>query len=103
MKAQRGVEVQLHSFFNLGTTWGGWSTPRPDHFYLRDRDPVPIVRVQIGTQMPLRLPCFQIQGRQRCAIVLGVITEDGNFLHRLYEYLRSPIALTVRRTALKSM
>jgi hypothetical protein len=27
-----GVEVSLYSFFNLGTRWGGWSTPRPGRF-----------------------------------------------------------------------
>jgi hypothetical protein len=35
MNGQRGVEVQLYSFFNLGTRWGvgGW-----------ERDPVPILQ-----------------------------------------------------------
>jgi hypothetical protein len=28
-QAQRGVEVLFYSFFNLGSRWGGWSTPRP--------------------------------------------------------------------------
>jgi hypothetical protein len=32
IKAQRGAEVYLYSFFNLGTTWGGWSTPLPRRF-----------------------------------------------------------------------
>jgi hypothetical protein len=27
-----GVEVRLYSFFNIGTRWGGWSTPRPGRF-----------------------------------------------------------------------
>jgi hypothetical protein len=31
-KAQRGREVYLYSFFNLGARWGGWSKPRPDRF-----------------------------------------------------------------------
>jgi hypothetical protein len=42
MKTQRGVEVQLYSFFNLGGRWGGWSTPHPGRFTPRN-DPVPIV------------------------------------------------------------
>jgi hypothetical protein len=32
MKAQRGSRGTLYSFFNLGTRWGGWSTPRPRLF-----------------------------------------------------------------------
>ena len=31
-RAPEGVDVQLYSFLNLGGRWGGWSTPRPDHF-----------------------------------------------------------------------
>jgi len=27
-----GVEVKLHSFFNLGARWGGWSTPLLSRF-----------------------------------------------------------------------
>jgi hypothetical protein len=27
MKAQRSVEVEPYSFFNLGARWGGWSSP----------------------------------------------------------------------------
>ena len=42
-KVQRGVEVQLYSFFNLGARWGGWSTPRPGRF-TPGKDPVPIVQ-----------------------------------------------------------
>jgi len=42
MKAQRGVEVYLYSFFNLGTRWSGWSTPRSGRF-TPGKDPVPIV------------------------------------------------------------
>ena len=37
-----GVEVELYSFFNLGTRWGGWSTPRPGRF-TPEKGPVPIV------------------------------------------------------------
>jgi hypothetical protein len=29
-KAQRGVELYLYSFHNVGARWGGLSTPRPD-------------------------------------------------------------------------
>ena len=42
-KAQRGVEVQLRSFFNLEARCG-WvvnATPRP--LYRQERDPVPIL------------------------------------------------------------
>jgi hypothetical protein len=42
-KAQRGVEVYLYSFLNLGVRWGGCSTPRPGRFTSR-KDPVPIVQ-----------------------------------------------------------
>jgi hypothetical protein len=47
MKAQRGVELQLYTFFNLGVTWG-WvfnATPQPLYHpsLPRKRDPVPIV------------------------------------------------------------
>ena len=40
-EAQRGLEVLLYTFFNLGARWG-WvvhATPRP--LYPRERDPVP--------------------------------------------------------------
>ena len=32
-KEQRGVDVQLCSFFNLGTIWRGWSRPRSGRFF----------------------------------------------------------------------
>jgi hypothetical protein len=41
-KAQRVLDVKLYSFFNLGTRWGGWLTPRPGRFTPRE-DPVPTV------------------------------------------------------------
>jgi hypothetical protein len=31
-KTGHEVDVLLYSFFNLGTRWGGWSTPRSDRF-----------------------------------------------------------------------
>ena len=37
-----GVDIYLHSFFNLGARWSGWSTPRPSPF-TPGKDPVPIV------------------------------------------------------------
>jgi hypothetical protein len=40
-KAQRGVEVQLYSFFNLDDGWGGWSTACPGRFY-PGKDTIPI-------------------------------------------------------------
>ena len=42
IKARKGLEVYLYSFFNLGSRWG-WvvnSTPRP--LYPWEKDPVPI-------------------------------------------------------------
>jgi len=50
MKAQRGVEVYLYSFFNFGARWW-WvvnTTPRP--LYPQERDPVPIDRRLGGRQ-----------------------------------------------------
>jgi hypothetical protein len=41
-KAQRGVGLQLYSFFNRSARWGGWSTPRPGRFTPL-KDTVPIV------------------------------------------------------------
>jgi len=44
MKDQRGVQVYLYAFFNLGARWG-WlvnDTSRP--LYPRERDLVPIVQ-----------------------------------------------------------
>jgi hypothetical protein len=35
-------EVWLYSFFNLGASWGGWSTPGLSRF-IPGKDPVPIV------------------------------------------------------------
>ena len=43
-KAQRGVEIQLYSFFNLDARWVGWSTPGPGRF-TPEKDPIPIVQV----------------------------------------------------------
>jgi hypothetical protein len=42
MKAQRGVEVGLYSFFNLGTRWGWAVNAMPHLLYLQERDPIPI-------------------------------------------------------------
>ena len=42
-KAQRGAEVLLYSFFNLGARWGVWSTPRPGRFDA-GKDLVPIAK-----------------------------------------------------------
>jgi len=38
-----GEEVYLYSFFNLGSRWGGWSTPCPGRFS-PGKDPIPIVQ-----------------------------------------------------------
>ena len=32
MKAQGGIDVELYSFFNLKTKWGGWLAPYRGHF-----------------------------------------------------------------------
>ena len=29
LRPRRDVQVQIYSFFNLGTRWGGWLRPRP--------------------------------------------------------------------------
>jgi len=42
-KAQRGVEIELYSFFNIGARWGGLSTSHPSRF-IPGKDPVPIVQ-----------------------------------------------------------
>jgi hypothetical protein len=41
-KAQKGVEIQLYSFLNLGDRWGGYSMLRSGRFTPR-KDPAPIV------------------------------------------------------------
>ena len=41
-KAQRGVDVYLDSFFNLGARWDGWPAPRPGRFS-PGKYPVPTV------------------------------------------------------------
>ena len=43
MKANRGVEVYIYSFINLGARWGGWSTPRPGRF-TPGKSPISIVQ-----------------------------------------------------------
>jgi hypothetical protein len=43
-KAQKGVEVQLCSFFNLGARRGWVVNTTPRQLYPRERDPVPIVQ-----------------------------------------------------------
>jgi hypothetical protein len=39
-----GAEVQLHSFSNLGATWGPVINATPRRFYPRDRDPLPMLQ-----------------------------------------------------------
>jgi hypothetical protein len=41
--AQKGVEVELYSFFTSALEGGGWSAPRPGRF-TPEKDPVPIVQ-----------------------------------------------------------
>jgi hypothetical protein len=45
-----GVEVKLHSFFNLGARWGGWSKPHPGRFTLRKETLYPLYRRLGGPQ-----------------------------------------------------
>ena len=40
---------ELNSFFNLGSRWGGWSTPRPGRF-TPGKDPITIVQKLGGPQ-----------------------------------------------------
>jgi len=42
MKAQRGLEVGLYSFFNLGTSWRWVVNAKPQPLYPQERDPIPI-------------------------------------------------------------
>jgi hypothetical protein len=39
MKVYWGVDVQLHTFFDLGTRWGEWSASRPGRLTPRERAP----------------------------------------------------------------
>jgi hypothetical protein len=43
MKTQRGVEVYLYSFFNLGARWECVVNAMFRPLYSREKDPVPIV------------------------------------------------------------
>jgi hypothetical protein len=49
-KTQRGVEVWLYSFFNLGANGGGWSTPRPGRFTPGKETRYPLYRRRGGSQ-----------------------------------------------------
>jgi hypothetical protein len=44
VKAQKSVDAQLYTFFNLRPRTCGWLTPRPDRLTPRERDPVPILQ-----------------------------------------------------------
>jgi len=50
MKAQRSVEVEPYSFFNLGARWGGWSTPPFGRFTHGIEIRYPFFRGMSGTQ-----------------------------------------------------
>jgi hypothetical protein len=39
MEAYWGVEVYLHSFFDLGTRWGEWSASHSGRFTTKERAP----------------------------------------------------------------
>ena len=52
MKAQRGSRGTLCSFFNLGTRWGGWSTPRPGRTLPPGKTRYPSCRRLGGPQVP---------------------------------------------------
>ena len=49
-KARGGEEVHLHSFFNLGARWGGWSTPRSSRFTPGKETLLPLYRRLGGLQ-----------------------------------------------------
>jgi hypothetical protein len=53
MKAQRGVEVYLYSFFNLGARWGWVVNATPWPLYPRERDPVPIIQEDVCAPGPV--------------------------------------------------
>ena len=70
-KAQRVVEVQLYSFFNLGARWGGWLAPRPGRFTPGKETRYPLYRRLGGPQgrsgrsRKISPPaCFRFLGRQ---------------------------------------
>jgi hypothetical protein len=44
MRAQRGVDVELYSFFNFSTKLGWVVTATPRQLYHQERDLVPIVQ-----------------------------------------------------------
>ena len=43
MKARKGVEIQLYSFFNTGTSWVWVVNATPPPLHPQERDLVPIV------------------------------------------------------------
>ena len=45
-----GVEIWLHSFFNLGSRFSGWPTPRPGRFAPGKQTQHPLNRRLVGTQ-----------------------------------------------------
>jgi hypothetical protein len=52
-RPREGIEVQLYSFFNLGTRWGGWSTPHPGRpLYPKERPGTPCIGGWGGPQGP---------------------------------------------------
>ena len=50
VKAQKSVEAQLYTFFNLGPRWCGWLTPRPDRFTPGKEIPFPFYRRLVRPQ-----------------------------------------------------
>jgi len=69
MKAQGEIDVELYSFFNLDTRWGGWSMPYPGHFTPGKR---PVIHF-IGGWVGLRAG-WDICGKSCCY---------WNMIHRL--------------------
>jgi hypothetical protein len=47
--------IEHYAFFNLGTRWDGWSTPRPSRFN-PGKDPVP--RVQAAGWAPAQINMY---------------------------------------------
>ena len=53
LKVQRGLEIWLYSFFNLGARWEWVVTATPRPLYPRDRDPVSIAQEAVWAPGPV--------------------------------------------------
>ena len=50
MKAQMGVDLELYSFFNLGTSWGELSKPSPNRYMPGKETQYPLIIMLVGSQ-----------------------------------------------------